>query len=469
MGYHNGVSMSAKPPKHVSTISSLDPALRRGGRLKFERRVTFLALAAGFPAVVLCAVLLWVDDYSGRVQWTIDLFLVIFWLGVAFNLKQRIVRPLQTLSNILAAIREGDYSIRGRRAAVGDALGEVMLEVNDLGQTLREQRLGALEATTLLRTVMAEIDVAVFAFDGEQRLRLVNRAGERLLAQPATRLLGRTSGELGLAACFNPDEGEGPHTMQMVFPGGFGRWDMRRSTFREGGAQHQLLVLTDLSQTLREEERTAWQRLLRVLGHELNNSLAPIKSVAGSLADLVGRQPRPADLDDDMQRGLEVISSRADSLARFVESYSKLARLPQPRFEPLNIGALVRRVANLETRLPVNVCPGPEVVLRGDDVQLEQLLINLVRNAVDASMETGGAVEVGWTQQNGKVEVWLKDEGPGFANTANLFVPFFTTKAKGSGIGLVLSRQIAEAHGGTLTLENRQRLRGCEARLRLPL
>src|SRR6185436_3667285 len=156
----------------------------------------------------------------------------------------------------------------------------------------------------------------------------------------------------------------------------------------EHGAQHQLLVLTDLSQTLREEERTAWQRLLRVLGHELNNSLAPIKSVAGSLADSLRREPRPADWDDDMQRGLEVISSRADSLARFVESYSKLARLPQPRFEPLHIGPLVRRVASLETRLPVHVHSGPEVIMRGDDVQLELLLINLVRNAVDASMET---------------------------------------------------------------------------------
>jgi nitrogen fixation/metabolism regulation signal transduction histidine kinase len=332
------VNPSAKLPKHTATISTLDPALSRGGRVRFEKRVTILALAAGFPAVVLCAFLLWYDNYSARVQWTLDLFLVIFWLSIAFNLKQRIVRPLQTLSNILAAIREGDYSIRGRRATLGDALGEVMLEVNDLGQTLREQRIGALEATALLRTVMAEIDVAVFAFDGQRRLRLVNRAGERLLAQPATRLLGRTSGELGLAACFEREEGEGPHTMQMVFPGGFGRWDIRRSTFREGGAQHQLLVLTDLSQTLREEERTAWQRLLRVLGHELNNSLAPIKSVAGSLADLLTEQPRSADWSDDMHRGLEVISSRADSLARFIESYSKLARLPQPRFEPLNIG-----------------------------------------------------------------------------------------------------------------------------------
>jgi two-component system nitrogen regulation sensor histidine kinase NtrY len=437
--------------------------------MKFERRVTYLALAAGFPGIALCAFLLWYDSYTAQVQWTVDLLLVIFWLAISFNLKQRIVRPLQTLSNILAAIREGDYSIRGRRALSGDALGEVMLEVNDLGQTLREQRLGAMEATALLRTVMAEIDVAVFAFDGDQRLRLVNRAGEKLLAQPSTRLLGRTSQELGLAAPLNRPDGGGPHTMQMVFPGGVGRWDVRRSTFREGGAQLQLLVLTDLSQTLREEERTAWQRLLRVLGHELNNSLAPIKSVAGSLADLMGRRPEPTDWREDMHRGLAVISSRADSLARFVESYSKLARLPPPRLEPIKIGTLVSRVASLETRLPVNVVSGPDLVVRGDDVQLEQLLINLVRNAVDASMETKGLVEVGWRQNNGQVEVWISDEGPGLASTANLFVPFFTTKVEGSGIGLVLSRQIAEAHGGTLTLENRRQLRGCEARLRLPL
>ena len=469
LGYHNYVSMSAKLPKNSSGFSSLDPALKRGGRLKFERRITLLALAAGFPAVFLVGFLLWFDSYSMRLQWTVDLLLVLLWLGIASNLKQRIVRPLQTLSNILAAIREGDYSIRGRRAASGDALGEVMLEVNDLGQTLREQRLGALEATALLRTVMGEIDVAVFAFDGNQRLKLVNRAGEKLLAQPAKRLLGRTSDELGLATCLNREDGAGPHTMQMVFPGGVGRWDIRRSTFREGGAQHQLLVLTDLSQTLREEERTAWQRLLRVLGHELNNSLAPIKSVAGSLADLLSRQPRPADWGDDMHRGLEVISARADSLARFVESYSKLARLPQPRFEPLNLGELLRRVASLETRLPVRVLSGPEVTIQGDSVQLEQLLINLVRNAVDASLETDGAVELGWSQNNGQIELCVSDEGPGLANTANLFVPFFTTKADGSGIGLVLSRQIAEAHGGTLTLENRSLRRGCEARLRLPL
>jgi nitrogen fixation/metabolism regulation signal transduction histidine kinase len=468
MGYHEPVTAPAKPSRDPSTISYLDLAAR-GSRLKFERRVTVLALAAGFPGVSFCALLLWLDGYSSRVQWTVDLLLVCLWLGTAASLKNRVVRPLQTLSNILAAIREGDYSIRGRRAASGDALGEVMLEVNDLGATLRGQRLGAMEATALLRTVMSEIDSAIFAFDPFQQLRLVNRAGERLLAQPAARLLGKTGEELGLAACLEGAANHDPYTMQMVFPGGTGRWEIRRGTFREGGMQHHLLVMTDLSQTLREEERSAWQRLLRVMGHELNNSLAPIKSVAGSLADLMRREKQPADWREDMYHGLEVISSRADSLARFIESYSKLARLPPPRLQPLSVGDLIRRVAALETRINVNVVSGTDVMVRADAVQLEQLLINLIRNAADAALETNGDVEVEWIRQNGQVVVSIKDEGLGLANTTNLFVPFFTTKTTGSGIGLVLSRQIAEAHGGTLSLQNRNDANGCIAKLQLPL
>jgi nitrogen fixation/metabolism regulation signal transduction histidine kinase len=344
-----------------------------------------------------------------------------------------------------------------------------MLEVNDLGATLRGQRLGAMEATALLRTVMSEIDSAIFAFDPFQQLRLVNRAGERLLAQPAARLLGKTGAELGLAACLEGAANHDPYTVQMVFPGGTGRWEIRRGTFREGGMQHHLLVMTDLSQTLREEERSAWQRLLRVMGHELNNSLAPIKSVAGSLADLMRREKQPADWREDMYHGLEVISSRADSLARFIESYSKLARLPPPRLQPLSVGDLIRRVAALETRINVNVVSGTDVMVRADAVQLEQLLINLIRNAADAALETNGSVEVEWIRQNGQVVVSIKDEGLGLANTTNLFVPFFTTKTTGSGIGLVLSRQIAEAHGGTLSLQNRNDANGCIAKLQLPL
>lgn len=437
--------------------------------LNYDKRVLLLALLTGLPGALVGLVLLWQGDHSAKVQWTLTVFIVSFWLGCAFALRERVVMPLQTLSNLLAALREGDYSIRGRAAKNDDPLGDVVREVNALGTTLRQQRFGALEATALLRTVMSEIEVAVFAFDGEQRLRLVNRAGEKLLDRPAEQLLGRTANELQLEDCL---DGESARTLQRSFRGvasGFGRWGMRRSVFRQDGKPHQLVVLADLSRALREEERQAWQRLVRVLGHELNNSLAPIKSIAGSLESLLARTPRAPDWEEDLQRGLSIISSRAEALNRFMTAYAKLAKLPRPDLKPLDVGAWVRQVVGLETRMKIELVPGPELVIQADRDQLEQLLINLVRNAVDASRETNGGVLVSWRVNSGQLELSVEDEGPGLSNTSNLFVPFFTTKPGGSGIGLALSRQIAEGHGGTLTLENRSAARGCEARLRLPI
>jgi nitrogen fixation/metabolism regulation signal transduction histidine kinase len=385
---------------------------------------------------------------------------VVFWLGAAFSLRSHLVYPLQTLSNLLAAVREEDYSMRARGARPDDAMGEVLLEVNALSEALRGRRLGTMEASALLRKVMEEIDVAVFTFDSDRCLRLLNRAGERLLGQPVERVLGQAAAELGLAECL---DGEPARTMTISFPGGTGRWAMRRSAFRESGMPHELLVLTDLSRPLREEESQAWQRLIRVLGHELNNSLAPIKSMAGTLETMLKRQPRPEDWEDDMRRGLEVIGSRAAALSRFLEAYARLARLPRPKLQAVEAGALLRRVVGLEIRTAVTLVPGPDLIVRADPDQLEQLLINLVRNAVDAALETGGGVSVAWTCRADQLEVSIQDEGPGLSNTSNLFVPFFTTKPTGSGIGLVLSRQIAEAHGGSLTLENRKERVGCEA------
>jgi two-component system, NtrC family, nitrogen regulation sensor histidine kinase NtrY len=435
-------------------------------RLVHEQRILVMALVAGAPAVITSMLVLWLGDYTSRVQWTLTTLIVGVWLGFCFALRERVASPLRTLANLLEAMREGDYSIRARHSKSGDAMGEVMQQVNAMSATLRAQRLGALEATTLLRKVMEEINVAVFAFDSERRLRLVNRAGERLLNQPAVRLLEQSAELLGLDAYL---EGEAQRTEQRTFPGGTARWGVSRSLFREGGLPHQLVVVTDLTRPLREEELKAWQRLVRVLGHELNNSLTPIKSIAGSLESILARDPRPEDWETDTRRGLAVIAARSEALSRFMGAYATLARLPRPTMTAVDVAELVRRVARLETRLTLDVAPGPEAVIQADADQLEQLLINVIRNAVDASLETGGAVRVGWERQDSRLTVWVRDEGHGLPNTANLFVPFFTTKPNGTGIGLVLSRQIAEAHGGTLTLQNAAEGPGCEAQLVLPL
>jgi two-component system nitrogen regulation sensor histidine kinase NtrY len=471
------VLLSARSSVNTALQPSLDPTRPRT-RLRHERRVQLLALAAALPGMILGLALLWTGSYTTRTQWTLTALVAFVALGFISAIGERVAFPLQTLANILGAMREGDFSMRARSARRDDALGDLLLEVNMMATTLREQRLGAMEAAALLRKVMDEIDVGVFAFDGGQRLRLVNRYGERLLAQPAERLIGRFAEELGVAECL---EGEPVRTAEITFPGQAGRWGIRRSAFREQGRPHQLLVLADLSRALREEEREAWQRLIRVIGHELNNSLTPIKSLAGSLESMLRRDPPPPDWLADMRHGLAIIAARAESLGRFTQSYARLARLPGPVLAPLRLDELVARVARLEARIEVKVHPGPPVIVPGDADQLEQLFINLIRNAAEASLENSGrradagandaqpGVQVRWTRGRRWAEVVIDDDGPGLSNTSNLFVPFFTTKAGGSGIGLVLSRQIAEAHGGSLTVANHRIGPGVEATVRLPL
>jgi nitrogen fixation/metabolism regulation signal transduction histidine kinase len=440
---------------------------RRRLRLGFERKVLWLAALAGLPGAVCTALLLWAGGYGARVNWTVGALVAVSWAAFALAVHGTVVRPLRTLSNLLAALREEDFSFRARGAGGGeDALALAMREVNALADTLREQRLGAVEATALLRTVMDEMEAAVFAFDLDRRLQLVNRAGERLLSSGPESLLGRPADALGLdAALAAPLRA----VVDLRFPGRAGRWEVGGGVFRQRGVPHRLLVLTDLSRALREEERQAWQRLIRVLGHELNNSLAAVRSVAGSLEQLLSRSPRPPDWEDDVRSGLAVIGSRADSLARFMEAYGRLARLPPPQLQRVAVAPLMRRVAGLEARVPVRVHDGPELDVPADPGQMEQLLINLVRNAAEAALNAGGEpVEVSWHVHPHALEVHVDDRGPGLPDHANLFVPFFTTKPGGTGVGLVLSRQIAEAHGGTLTLENRQPGPGCRARLLLP-
>ncbi len=431
--------------------------------LTYERRIIGTALLAVVPLAVAAVLLVWAGDYPRIVAWTVAL-LIGATLGVAtIALREVVVYPLRTLANVISAVREEDYSIRAREVATGAVFGEVMLELNELSATMRRRHLAALEAAALVRAVISEVDAAIFAFDAESRLELVNRAGERLLGEE---LLGRTAEELGVSDLLELAD---VTTVERNFGGVSARWSVRVSVFRREGQTHRLLVVADISRALRQEEIRAWQRVVRVLGHELNNSLAPIKSIAGSLEEAVLMDKSETPLNASLTRGLSVISRRADSLARFLSVYSELARLPEPTLRAVDLDAVVRRAVALDRRISVTVAGGPPLKIEADEDQLEQAVINIIKNAIDASLETGGGVSVHWRANGDTAELSVLDDGPGLASTANVFTPFFTTKPGGSGIGLVLSRQIAEAHGGTLELRNRGEGAGCEAVLRIPL
>jgi len=454
---------------------------RRRTRLPYERRIALWSFLVAAPGLLFSGLLIWFQPWSAQSKLTLLAFGILAWWILSSVLKEQATRPLQTLANVIASLREEDYSFRARSAIAGDALGDLSLEVNALADLLSEQRAGAVEATALLQRVVEEIDVPLFAFDPSQKLRLVNPAGQRVLQKPNEHAQGKTAEELGLQGCLSCENGA---LLTLGLGGTEVRWLIRRSAFREKGIPHKLVVLSDVSHALREEERKAWQRLIRVLGHELNNSLAPIQSIAGSLGGRVSEMHLTAEESKDFRRGLEIIETRAVSLNRFLQAYRQLAQMPPPSLRECSLGPIVKRVADLETKAAVYTTEGPDALLMADPDQIEQMLINLIRNAAEAALEqprTGSngnaspsasdapAVRVHWEATTKDVIVMIEDNGAGLSNPHNVFVPFYTTKASGSGIGLVLSRQIAEAHGGSIELSNRSQERGCVVKVVLPI
>jgi nitrogen fixation/metabolism regulation signal transduction histidine kinase len=441
----------------------------RRRRRSAVRRAWLFCLLLALPALVFAGLLFYWQQVSLAPALLLSGCLLLYLALVAAALIEGVMRPLQTLSNVVASLREGDYSFRARGAGLRedenrDAFSELAWEVNALADLLQKQRVRSLEATALLARILEVMSAPLFAFDRNDRLQLVNDAGARLLGMPYARCFGRSAHELGLEGLL-----AAPDQTTHSFGAKPSRWLLRKAAFRQDGAPHTMLLLADVSLPLQEEEQMAWKRLIRVLGHELSNSLAPIKSIAGSLLARVDNLGDNAALSD-FRRGLGVIESRADALHRFVQSYRQLAQLPPPQLRPVPLGPLLERVVQLEQRLPVELDPGPATTLHADSDQLEQMFINLLANAVDASLANGAQlVSASWRLAGESVLVMIEDHGLGIANAENLFVPFYTTKPAGSGVGLALAQQIAHAHGGEISLVNRDDGEGARAIVRLPV
>jgi two-component system, NtrC family, nitrogen regulation sensor histidine kinase NtrY len=441
------------------------PLGRSRRRLSFEKRLRMWLYLMSVPMLALTVTLLVEHDASWQSLLICTLGLFFIWVLAASFLTEQIVRPLQTLANVVAALREDDYSFRARGARRNDALGDLALEVNALAGMLQAQRTGALEAMALLERVMASMESPVLAFDLDGRLLMLNAAGERAFNTSSSKALGRSAEALNLAHLLATEDGE-----LIVLPQKnrqTDRWVVKRSYFRLRGVRHTLLMLSDVSKALREEERLAWERLIRVLGHEINNSLTPIKSIAGSLRGRLAA----TDSSADFERGLAVIENRAESLNRFLQAYRQLMGLPTPKLQPISLATLIARVVHLEARLPVTILASEDLTISIDPDQIEQALINLIRNAADAALspdtEAPPSVQLFWKRTGSELVISILDSGLGLTNAANLFVPFYTTKPNGTGIGIILAQQIAEAHSGSVRLSNRTDTQGCIAELRL--
>lgn len=433
-------------------------------RLASDVRLFLDVLLVAVPTAILLVWFWWSSAEPLATKWVISGLACLWVLMMAERVRQHFTYHLRTLSTLVEAIRQEDYSLRSSRYREPGALGELYRQVNALADCLQRSEQQEQELRGLLGKVIAQIQVAILAIDSEQIIQLVNPRAALLASLPAADLIDRVITDTPFATlAYTPE----PTLIEHEFPGASGHWQISWQEYRYGARPGKLLFITDLKQALSEQEARAWQSLIRVITHEINNSLTPISSISQTLVSRLTMQEVPRQ-DADFLKGLGMIGQRSDDLTRFIAEYARIARLPEPQKRPFNLTALLAKLEKLYEKQVIFVGDNTsDVQVTADPTLIEQLLINLIKNSLEAATGSGAPVELTIHKGESTVQVQVLDRGSGLANPANLFVPFYTTKAKGSGIGLVLCRQIAHAHGGRLVLENRKAEAGAVATLEL--
>lgn len=437
----------------------------RGRPVPVESQLTLLTLMANLlPSLLLIAALVSFDIslFAVGIIAVLLLFLTLYSVSTVWRRSQYQFRSLHSL---LDAIVSGDYSFRGSHTAGSGAFGELISSINALAKTLQRQRLQSEESQLLVQKVVDQIDVAIIAWDQNQTIQLINPAARELLGLTETQTNEQTLPDLLVFA--NSMAVGQTQVKDLQFPESRGRYRLHLERFIADGNTHNLLFLTNVSSILRLEERKAWRNLVRVLSHEINNSLTPLKSFSNSLKTQIEKRETDEILKQELLDGVAVIGNRANSLAEFVQSYQKIARMPEPDKKPTDFQTLVNSLVKLFHDNPINL-QGDSLVLPIDASQIEQVMINLIKNAVEAS-SAAQPVEVSWRQEGSRLIVQIVDNGEGIQNLDNLFTPYYTTKPSGSGVGLVFCQQVIEAHGGFLSITNRHNRSGCEVSMSLPV
>jgi len=401
--------------------------------------------------------LLWL--LAGTVSWLWPLWwvwltaLVLSWLGSRLVLQNRrqLLSAFRRASVQLDALQLQDYSLQAKPAYQRGVVAEFQQQLQQLANQLQQRKSFFDEQQFLLYRLIDQLNTPILVLNHKLQLSYANDQFQQLFGQPWQSLKHSSAGSLGLEAVPHWQFTEAERRQQ---------WQIRHSRFVDQGERYQLLVFIDIELALRENQLQAWQQLIRVLSHEIRNSLTPVQSLTEYLLQKAapGRE----------QDALSLIYERSQHLQDFVSRYAQLSKPLSVNLQPVQADTLGQSLQLLFPHADLTYTTTP-LCFWSDLTLLQQLLINLVKNAIEAG-SPAGTLYLNIEQQQQHLCIQLSDQGHGLLNAADLFVPFYTTKPQGQGIGLSLCRQIARTLGGELTLTNRtDGIKGACARLRLPL
>jgi nitrogen fixation/metabolism regulation signal transduction histidine kinase len=460
----------------MPTPSSLNKIVRT--KMAFEDKLVKIALWGSAIPTLISFGFIAASGMSNYLKVLLIFLISVVVAYTAFAIRQHVIFQLRTSTNLVEAISSGDYSLRANNKNIAGALSDFNQLLNTLAAQLAQQSLITREKQILLAKVTDQIDVAIIATDENSAISLMNPAAERLFKKRFESIQGWPIKTLGLDSIMAKSvnkitEFELDQNKRKVY--------VRTDTYFELGKQHRLIFITDIQHMLRDEERQAWQKLLRVLSHEINNSLTPIASISETLSQVIMQEENRNKLDanarENLTEGLSVITERAHSLNHFIQDYQKLTHLPLPQKKLINLRPYLQSIRQLFEESNI-LLPDSDIEVFADSEQLQQVFVNLFKNAQEANDSKGGErvkqTQISWRRDDAMVHIEVIDEGAGINNQDNLFVPFYTTKKTGSGIGLTLSRQIALNHGGDLRLVNsiapsNNKVLGAKAILSLPI